>query len=920
MSVSENVHGVYKNEVCALQLPHEKKSVLVWCIFGKFFINVVYNSIQQKKKQRQSFADDVRVLVRELEKYRARTSRKISRITDWFGVHMTKYLKRVGATQVKFQMAVVLDRLELTIPVEGQMEVRWTRGPKTATSIAATGENGRFIWDLDGQKRSPLLQLVTMYMDKSQKFLPKKSKLVVKRKKPRGDGFKTVGYVDFDLSLYTDKDTPKETSVNFKLQNCGDKGALLYFTVHSRQQDQRIVGQQAEDEHSMAEGLEGEVDDDSVVDFTNPEQLYFAVPTTRPKPPSPTRPPKPQAPLPPPPHASPFPALNSSSREQDKHEAVEGPPEKRGEQDGGVVVVAKKSGEHDCVVVANFALLPASAALVEDARYGKPCCFSIQRDLSAKENQEDIEEDVCVFMTTSSSRRKDWLDCLARRGDMADWLIHRETVVEDVQKTGTSHVGEEKSVAVSHRWRRLWAVLSHGSSLSLHLRESSSPHLSPQISPSKTPHSTDQAIQTTTPSRKKKGLAAPPATTPSPSQQIHLQTGERGMGGAHQTDKGKGQDSGQREEDAPAQFHLAPAMSPKAGPGLNGIRSDKNGIRTVSGQKRGSTGMVNGSGSKLGKANTSQAAMGTAALQTGNLVQHAGEGEEEEEADEKAPVVFRPSPIADRGAPSKENEQADKATLVHKTGPTQTSSVQRTTVHTKHKLGELGQSVFGSSASAIVDKEGRKETRRKELGFAEFFGRGKGQGDAGGKKDNDLSAAHFEKVDTEERKGVVAMGGNVGKASKGGREDTADLLALAELADLAERAGREMRKEEEREAGVVHKGCGANGSELAGVKAFKSAVTMQLDKKAEPAAQRAGTSSLAEEIALERQRRQAAEEELEQFKKLCLQAVEELEQQNKHKETEVTTWKHRHDLVLLQVMQTKEQMNDLASSSARDRK
>eukprot|EP00808_Paulinella_micropora_P022776 g17142.t1 len=144
---------------------------------------------------------------------------------------MSKFLKRMGAKPMKYQFALVIDRLEMSLPVAGDMEIRWIRGPRTATSIVASGTNGLFVWDQEKQKHKPLMLLSTLYKDRLA-FQKKMSKIIIKRKKKSKQGYKTVGSIDLDLAIYA-AETPLSNTIRVKVGSCSDKSAFMKFTVHS---------------------------------------------------------------------------------------------------------------------------------------------------------------------------------------------------------------------------------------------------------------------------------------------------------------------------------------------------------------------------------------------------------------------------------------------------------------------------------------------------------------------------------------------------------------------------------------------------------------------------------------------------------------------------------------------------------------
>lgn len=190
---------------------------------------------------------------------------------------MFKRIQRIGSTPCKFQYALVLKDLELSLPLDG-MEIHtiWTRGPHRAKSIVAQPQGqGRYVWSFDEQKRQPMMLNCTLYRKekpdgKGGLFQPKTCKITIKHSTDNGQKTRTIGEVSIDLAEYAEENKPPQSQDFNKIKVEGTKNidATLSFTLHSR----TLSGgpQQNMETMSQVEGMDqSQVDMDSVADFND---------------------------------------------------------------------------------------------------------------------------------------------------------------------------------------------------------------------------------------------------------------------------------------------------------------------------------------------------------------------------------------------------------------------------------------------------------------------------------------------------------------------------------------------------------------------------------------------------------------------------------------------------------------------------
>lgn len=109
------------------------------------------------------------------------------------------------------------------------MKVLWTRGPHVCMSEVSSGTNGYFEWDLDQQRKKPLMLVCTLYLEKKgdpankvpPKFGSKTCKISVKQVTDNGTKTKTVGEIELDLATYA-VEGAQSWEFNQKLDKCSD--------------------------------------------------------------------------------------------------------------------------------------------------------------------------------------------------------------------------------------------------------------------------------------------------------------------------------------------------------------------------------------------------------------------------------------------------------------------------------------------------------------------------------------------------------------------------------------------------------------------------------------------------------------------------------------------------------------------------
>lgn len=144
---------------------------------------------------------------------------------------MSKLIKRVGTTALKYQFIIVLNTLHVSKKIKGTMCVIWVRGARKATSPRIIGEDGHFQWASESQDQPHMQMSATLYK-KDNKFVKKKSTMVVKE--VRGEQTFTVGEITLDLATCA-SDEAMSKSLELTLQKTKNFTAKLKFRILSRQ-------------------------------------------------------------------------------------------------------------------------------------------------------------------------------------------------------------------------------------------------------------------------------------------------------------------------------------------------------------------------------------------------------------------------------------------------------------------------------------------------------------------------------------------------------------------------------------------------------------------------------------------------------------------------------------------------------------
>lgn len=190
---------------------------------------------------------------------------------------MFKRIQRIGSVPCKFQYALVLKDLQLSLPLDGMdIQTIWTRGPHRCKSISAQSKgDGTYQWSFEEQKKQPMMLNCTLYKkdgkekdkdkNSTSSFQSKPCKITIKHVIDNGQKTRTIGEITVDLA---DHAVEKVHSQDFSMKVDGTKNidATLSFTLHSRP----LVGTSAASTETVStiEGMDQSyLDTDSVADF-----------------------------------------------------------------------------------------------------------------------------------------------------------------------------------------------------------------------------------------------------------------------------------------------------------------------------------------------------------------------------------------------------------------------------------------------------------------------------------------------------------------------------------------------------------------------------------------------------------------------------------------------------------------------------
>jgi len=187
----------------------------------------------------------------------------------------------MGTTPVKYQYALVLEKLEMGVAAECEVSAIWVRGPHLAKGPVVKCSNGECTWGIEEQKRNPMMLMCTLYKEKKSTednpiFQSKTSKIILKLHSG-GNKTKTVGELSIDLAPLA-KEKPYSQRITLGLENTNLKNAQLTFQIHSRP----VVSTGAPGEFDTVSTMPGMdeqsyLDTDSVADFS----AYSAAPVMK---------------------------------------------------------------------------------------------------------------------------------------------------------------------------------------------------------------------------------------------------------------------------------------------------------------------------------------------------------------------------------------------------------------------------------------------------------------------------------------------------------------------------------------------------------------------------------------------------------------------------------------------------------------
>jgi len=142
------------------------------------------------------------------------------------------FLSHIGATAYKFEVELVVVKVQLGAPSVLPLLVEWKRGSSSARTPAVGGAGGEKQSLYDFGKRA--LKLTSTFYRKKDRWQKKESVLTVKSV-GRGGKEERVGVVEFDLAQYVDQsDAGVSESLTLPLQKYADKsGGRITFRLHT---------------------------------------------------------------------------------------------------------------------------------------------------------------------------------------------------------------------------------------------------------------------------------------------------------------------------------------------------------------------------------------------------------------------------------------------------------------------------------------------------------------------------------------------------------------------------------------------------------------------------------------------------------------------------------------------------------------
>lgn len=123
---------------------------------------------------------------------------------------------------VQFRLEVL--QLHVSEHQEAEHGFVWVRGSRTAASAYVKGADGTFQWT------SMMALNCTLYQDKKERFLEKKSRIVVKRRSGQNSS-KSVGEVSLNLAELANDAQRSVQTYTETLSKCSDKTARLQFRL-----------------------------------------------------------------------------------------------------------------------------------------------------------------------------------------------------------------------------------------------------------------------------------------------------------------------------------------------------------------------------------------------------------------------------------------------------------------------------------------------------------------------------------------------------------------------------------------------------------------------------------------------------------------------------------------------------------------